>query len=246
VRTFGLTFLKALCVTAVAAQQAAFVHVACPDVAKGPAILFEDSRGGLWLGGAVPGAEGLTYFDGSRFIKPAADFPKTVISGITEDSEGGIWIASRAGLHRLLGKQLEKVTGGLAGLSIVRIASDAFLLPIAPPGMDPFADENDMVRVSRSKGIWRAETIAKSLPNARYSLGSSGDVLYPCPLGVCEIQISDIAAWRPGKVLGIKKMPLALQPKGGAVFQDREGCFWSRREDAGFAGLRLHGRIYSP
>lgn len=59
--------------------------------------MLEDSHGGLWFAGCEVGAEGLFYFDGSRFLSPLqAPFPKVVVSGMEQDSNGGIWIASSA------------------------------------------------------------------------------------------------------------------------------------------------------
>jgi hypothetical protein len=98
------------------AQQVPFIAVTGPNAPKGASFLLLDNlRGGIWMGGMVEGTEGLTYFDGSRFFSPLkTTFPKVVISGMVEDSEGGIWLATSGGVYRAFREDLLRVADGSA------------------------------------------------------------------------------------------------------------------------------------
>ena len=125
-------------------------------------------------GGAEGAAEGLTYFDGSQFISPlGGTFPKVLINGMAEDSEGGIWIASNGGIYRLLHRVLEKVLDGNFREGNTAIGGDVFLAAVARPGKNP-ATETDLVRVSRSHGLWRNDVLVQSTLRAKFSLGRLG------------------------------------------------------------------------
>ncbi|MBI1927272.1 hypothetical protein HYR99_23895 [Candidatus Poribacteria bacterium] len=60
--------------------------------------LFEDSRGGIWLGGW--NGRGLSCYDGEQLITytTADGLPDNGISSIVEDDEGNLWIGTRQGL----------------------------------------------------------------------------------------------------------------------------------------------------
>ena len=78
------------------AQQYPFLPISAPNAPPGCMFPFEDRSGGLWLAGCEAGSEGLYFFDGSRFIQPLKDqFPKVIVRGLAEDTDGAIWISSR-------------------------------------------------------------------------------------------------------------------------------------------------------
>jgi len=103
-----LAVLALLLTAAIAGQQYPFVPITGPNAPKGGMALFEDRHGGLWMAGNEAGAEGVTYFDGSRFIPVLRDrFPKVLVGGMAEDSDGGLWIASSACAYRKSTRCLE-------------------------------------------------------------------------------------------------------------------------------------------
>jgi len=211
-----------------AGQQTPFVPVTGPNPPpKGAAFLFEDSHGALWMGGSEEGAEGLTYFDGSRFISPVDGGPKLFVSGMAEDNEGGIWISSRSGLYRLFKRQLHKVLDGVAAHGLTKVAPDTFLTSIASPDRNESAD-GDLVRIMKVSGEWKTATIAKAASAVWFRPDRSGNVLYPCPEGFCELRSADIRSWRPGSVLAVKRYPLTVHTTDGVVARDRFGCIWMR------------------
>jgi len=209
---------------AAAAQQAPFLQINLPNTPKGAAVLFEDSRGGLWLGGAESGREGLTYFDGSRFILPVSAFPKVFVNGMAEDSDGGLLISSNDGVYRLLGGRLERVLVG-AHFGLTKVARDIFLTIVTPPGKE--RTDADLVRIKRLEGSWKDETVARSTPAAFLSDDRRGTILYVCRGGFCELRKDDVVSWHPGLTLAIQRHALST-PLAGLVSRDRFGCIWMR------------------
>ncbi len=222
-----LVLLVLLLTSVVAGQQYPFVHITGPNAPKGAAYLFEDSRGGLWLGGAEGGAEGLIYFDGTRFISPVKGFPKVLISGIAEDSESGIWIGSQGGLFRFFKGRLEKIADGVATQGITKVAPDLFLATVAKPSKDPLTDA-ELVRITRAQSHWKTETIIQSIHQTRFQLDRKGNLLYSCPGGFCELPAEDVVRWHSGLGLPIKQHPVTIHLDGGIVVRDRFGCTWMR------------------
>jgi ligand-binding sensor domain-containing protein/predicted Ser/Thr protein kinase len=221
-------FFAALLFTVLAtAQQVPFVPIAGPNAPASSVLFLEDSRGGFWLGGAAIGAEPLTYFDGSRFV-PISNAPKSIIGGMAQDSEGGIWIANRLGLYRFYKGRFNKYASGIS-TSITGLDSDTFLAEIERPGMSDSADL-DLVRLSKAADGWRAETIGKATPGAGFQADGEGRILYPCSDGVCEISSEDVRTWRKGSALPVKRHHLPVHTTDGIVVRDRFGCLWMRSQ----------------
>ncbi len=200
--------------------------------------MLEDSHGGLWLAGCEVGAEGFFYFDGSRFLSPLqAPFPKVVVSGMEQDSNGGIWIASSGGLYRFYQGQLEKLLDGVAMAGIIKAAPDVFLATVASAGHDASSDA-DLIRIARIQGQWSVQPVIKSVPQVQLRLDALGNLLYACQGGYCELQSAEVAQWRPGLVLPVsmhKARPVGGDGAPPVVWKDRYGCIWMRgRNDASY------------
>jgi hypothetical protein len=210
-------------------QQMPFIPLTGPNAPKGASFLFEDKvRGGLWLGGVTQGEEGLTYFDGSRFVSPFhGPPPKAVVSGIEEDTQGGIWLATSGGVYRASQGRLELVVAGAAIVGLVRTAPDVFLVPVAKP----WAINAGLVRVKRSHEGWVAETVDTSMRPARLQTDRFGSVLYACPEGYCEFSGADAANWHAGISLQVVKHRLKsaqVPDMNETVLRDRFDCVWRR------------------
>jgi tRNA A-37 threonylcarbamoyl transferase component Bud32 len=244
-RSLPMLRLSYLCVVtffwvrAANGQHYPFLRLGGADAPKGCLLPFQDSHGGLWLAGCETGDEGFFYFDGTRFMSPLKDvFPKGIATGMAEDSEGGIWVASTVGLNRVYRGHLQSVVDGEANTGIARVSSDVFLAEIERPGQDP-AGEADLVRITRRAGSWRADTVFRGLPEVKFRVDSAGHVLYPCKGGFCEFEATSIAHWQPGTQLAIvhHAMPTRTNYYGdkSLVWKDRFGCVWMRsRNDASY------------
>ena len=210
-------------------QQIPFVPVTGPNAPQGASWLFEDKiRGGLWLGGMVQGSEGLIYFGGSRFILPLDDrFPKVSISGMAEDSEGGIWLATNEGIFRVSKGRLVCIAAGRADAGIVQAAADLFMAAVVRPG----ANNAELLKVGRGSHGWRVEVILPSTPSLRFQSDNAGNIFYVCPGGYCEIRGNDVANAHAGSVLATTghSMPaLTGFSSRDVAFRDRFGCVWMR------------------
>jgi len=230
--TYPLLMAVAIAATTARAQEVPFVQLAGVDVLKGCVVPFQDSRGRVWLGRCESASADLSYFDGSRFISPLrGDCPKWQVGGFAEDSEGGIWISSDVGLYRFYKGRLQRILDGQAWNGIAAISPDVFLLTIGPQGGDSVKDA-DLVRISRTKGAWKAAVVLKSFPQATLNVDRSGHILYPCDGGFCELQSSELVHWGPGLPVTVSHHS-ATAHRGHAdtatlVWRDKLGCVWMR------------------
>ena len=153
-------------------QQTPVVSVGGPASPKGCVFPFEDSQGRIWLAGCETGYEGVYSFDGTHFLSPEGQLNGAIVRGITEDTEGGIWLSSSEGLFRIYRGQIKKIFDGIALAGITRIAPDVFLLAIRRREGAP-APTTDAVRVSREPGGWRLDSILNGIPEVQFSQDSS-------------------------------------------------------------------------
>lgn len=212
------------------------MSVTGPNAPQGASFLLEDTvRGGIWLGGTTETSQGLTYFDGSRFISPFRDsFPKVTVTGMAEDEEGGIWLGTSGGIYRAFDGRLEQVVKGVAPDGIVRIGPELFLAMISKVG----ASNAALLRISRAKdGKWKGDImLMSSIRSIPSQPDSEGDVLYRCAGGYCEFRSADAANWRLGTPLTVIKHLAPEFGRGlaqsGIVIRDRFGCVWLRGDDA--------------
>lgn len=213
------------------AQQYPFIRISAPDAPKGAGNLFEDSDGGLWIVGAESG-EGLSYFDGTRFFSPLKNsFPKFQGSGIAEDSETGIWIASSAGLFRYYQGQLQKVLDGAFDVGITKVAPNLFLTVVRAGGGDS-GGTGRLIRVSKIAGQWKTDTLLETFPLVKLQPDQSGSVLFACDKGYCEVASDDIARWQPGGTVAMRRYAALTRTDyskdGSLVWRDRFNCVWMR------------------
>ncbi len=224
----GIRWILLLCAATMAAQQVAFVRITGPNAPKGATALFEDKHGGIWMGGHETGAEGLTFYDGVRFVPVLKNsFPKVLVVSMAEDSEGGIWIASSGGLYRLFSGHLErKAEGSIAG-GICEVAPDVFLASVVKNG-------EALLRIMKAGGTWKVDVILSPFLPAAFRLLPGGQVLYPCPDGFCEFSGSKTARWIPGKTPEIIHHRMPNPPNSEpakATFRDSFGCVWMRSKN---------------
>jgi tRNA A-37 threonylcarbamoyl transferase component Bud32 len=237
VRVLRICVVTVLWVTIARAQQSPFVPIA--NAPKGCYVPYEAKSGGLWLAGCQPGSEGLLFFDGTRFLSPLkGTFPSIVVNGLAEDSEGGIWLSSEAGIYRYSKGQLEKKIEGVALAGITAIADDVFLATVADSSNDA-EHKAALLRIARTAGAWKADTIEKPVAQVQYLVDQRGQVLFGCEGGYCEIAADEVAHWHPGAALPIRQHRAPTTASyaiyESAVWRDRLGCIWMRsRSDASY------------
>jgi tRNA A-37 threonylcarbamoyl transferase component Bud32 len=214
------------------AQQYPFIQLGGPDAPKGCLFPFEDSQGGIWLAGCETGNEGFFYFDGARFFSPLKGaMPRGVVRGMAEDNEGGIWIASSAGVYRYYRGDLQKVADGAAWAGITMVAPDVFLVTLDTPAVGPEATTH-LVRIARIRNAWKAEVIVSPISQVQFRVDSSGHILYGCEGGYCEATTADVARWQSGSTLAVTHHAVETRTgyAGGSsvVLRDRQRCIWMR------------------
>lgn len=213
-------------------QQYPFIPVGAPNAPQGCMFPFEDHNGGLWLAGCEAGSEGIYYFDGSRFLSPLKDpFPKVVVRGMAEDTDGGLWIASSGGVCRLAKGHLQKKFDGIAIGGILQVAPDVFLTTVAHSTGDYF-NRAALTRISRVQGEWKADTLQEPVPQVQYTLDHNGHVVYACGQSYCELSAEGIVSWRPGVLLAATRHDsqtgINYDAGPSMVLRDRFDCVWWR------------------
>lgn len=103
--------------------------------------LAEDAAGRVWIGTAAGGLHWLQ--DG--VIHPFAGLPELTIYDLQADPDGSVWVASSAGLHRVLGSRLEqswRVVHGLGADAVLSLwrEADGRLLVGTARGLNTLAD----------------------------------------------------------------------------------------------------------
>ena len=227
----GLFFCVLLTACLCAAQQHPAVLVGGPSEPKGCVVPFEDSRGMLWLAGCETGQEGILSFDGAHFLAPEGQIPGAVVRGMSEDTEGGIWLSSTRGLYRIYRGKIQRIFDGMALAGIVRVAPDVFLLTMRRQSSGT-AGPADAVRVSMRSGEWRIDSVLRGISDVQFSLDKSGHILYGCNGGYCELSADEVIQWQEGKQIQIRRYDVSTGGRfadgSSAVFRDRSGCVWLR------------------
>ena len=233
-------------------QQHPVVPISGPDTPKGCLFPFQDSHGRLWLAGCETGREGVYAFDGLRFLSPQGDMDGAGVSGMVEDTSEGIWLASTHGLFRISQGKLAKVFDGVAFAGITQIAPDVFLLAMSHQG-GTAQSSIDAVRVSRGENGWRLDSVFAGVGDVKFVLDASGNVLYGCDDGYCELQANAIVRWRSGQQLAVRSHKLGTGQeytrRAAVVLRDRYGCVWLRNTTTVTYQCRTDGpasRLASP
>jgi tRNA A-37 threonylcarbamoyl transferase component Bud32 len=185
-------------------------------------ILFQDSRGRLWLGGGQPAC-----FDGTRFfLLRDYGFPPAEAYDFNEDASGAIWIGAETGVYRFANGRVEEIGKGFA-VSVIAATPDIAVAAMGPLGRGYPANAS-LVRFQRSAGSWKAETVM-SLDSPALTLDPSGMFLYPVPyIGWNEIRLADVVRWRPGSQIPVIRHLVARFPGNvsAKVVRDHSGCVW--------------------
>lgn len=223
------------CAVSAAGQQISFIPLIGPHAPQGSSILLKDSvRGGLWLGGATDAGEGLTYFDGIQFISPLKEpFPKTEITGMAEDAEGGVWLATYIGIFRVFRGHLEHVVSGVALTGIVRVGPGLLLVAVT----DEAVRNTQLMRIARARnGNWRVDSLLDTTPGTRFQPDGAGHILFACPGGYCEFAVSDIADWQARGAFPVIRHAVRQfgDFKETLILRDRFGCVWQRGRSSAY------------
>ena len=184
-----------LLTSALVAQQLPFIPVSGINAPAGVRKIFEDSHGGLGLAGNGA-ADVLRYFDGRRFITPfTGSFPQVLVNCMAEDSEGGIWRGTTAGIYRLFQGRLQKFYDGFAGWGITAISPNVFLINVRSMN----SSAANVIRISKGTRGSTFEPLTKLWGDGdeQISLDHSANILYSCEGGFCEAAIDDIKHWHP-------------------------------------------------
>src|SRR5580658_419531 len=207
-------------------QQYSFIFI--PGAPKSEGVLFQDSKGRLWLGGVQ-----LAFFDGSRFFfLRDYGFPSVGSYDITEDSSGTIWIGAETGVYRFSQGRVEQVSKGVA-VSVIAATSDVVIAAVGPLGLG-IPTNASLVRIQRVGGGWKSETVMSLDSPGQLTLDHSGNLLYPWPeKGWNEMRLEDVLHWHVGARLPITRHAIPDAP--GNVFtkyiRDDFGCLWMGAEE---------------
>lgn len=231
VRTFLLTGSILLLSATSFAQHYAILPV--PGSPHGIFAMMQDRHSALWLGTI----DDAVRFDGENFysLRPYG-FPKESPNSFTEDSDGGIWIATQGtamgggtghgGLYRYQAGRVTKVFSG-DGLSVVSISPGIVLASIGIElvGKPAFGD---LILFEKTKDQWTSTKLLDKQAN-HLTVDHQGNVLFPCPGGWCEISGKNLLKSSGSKTaLEIKRN--AGSPLTERVLRDRYGCVWFRAE----------------
>jgi len=203
------------------AQQYPFLPVAGSP--KGVTVLFQDSQGRLWLGGAQ-----LTCFDGTRFL-PLRDygFPSVGSHDIAEDPSGAIWIAADTGVYRFVKGRVESLAKA-AAVSVIPATPDVAVALAAPLGHGLPTTSATLLRFKRAGDKWQSETVATLDTAGPLTRDPAGMLLFPLPgKGWAEMRLDDLVHWQPGNqphVIRHLRNPFPIGPL--KVMRDRAGCIW--------------------
>lgn len=205
-----------------------------PGAPHGIFTMMQDSQSRIWMGTI----DDVYCFDGVHFysLRPYG-FPKEFPNSFTEDSEGGIWIATqgtdatggngKGGLYRYANARVEKVFSG-DGLSVVATGPGSILASIGTEG-EGHPVYGDLYRFQPTGKTWRSDLLLARRVN-HMKVDAAGTTLFSCPVGWCEITRQSVADWRLGTTLPVQEH--AGDPMIERVLRDRYGCVWFRSEAA--------------
>lgn len=154
-------------------------------------VVFQDSRGYLWLGSYEGG---LTKFDGYQFeiINEKSGLSNNKVQSIAEDDQGRIWVGTYRGLSIIDGKRIYNLQQEQIGVqSVQKIRKD---------------DDGHMWVATSTAGLWRytdtlpsrLSTMANLIVNVTLDVVSSGNQIYF--VGGGSIYAFDEDDWDKGKV----------------------------------------------
>jgi len=209
------------------AQQYAFVPVRAPNAPQNVHAMLQDRVGRLWVGTGT----GVESFDGARFIGlEKFGLPEAEVDSVAADDSGGIWIASKLGLYRFHGGELDLVREG-AAVSVIRVVPDVMLADFDPLGKET---NGTLFRFVRQESGWKAELLAGvqakgPLSMGHVSIGHDRSLTFGGPRSWFEISPQALAGWRSGTPVPVIEHAL-INGNVEQVFRDAEGCVWVRNQ----------------
>ncbi len=198
-----------------------------PGSPKNVRVLFQDSRGRLWLGG-----DRLSCFDGTRFFFLSDyGFPAVTTSSISEDATGAIWIGAETGVYRFDGR-VEEVAKGVV-TSLIAVKPGLVLASMGPVGRG-VPESASLVRIQQSQNKWTTQTMTSLGSPGPLTLDHSGMLLYPAGTGWNELPLQQAINRPPGSALSIQTHLVGNPNTPGAgprkVLRDKSGCVWFGNE----------------
>jgi tRNA A-37 threonylcarbamoyl transferase component Bud32 len=194
--------------------------------------MMQDSQSRIWMGTI----DDVFCFDGVHFYSLRQDgFPKEFPNSFGEDDDGAIWIATqgtdatggtgRGSLYRYQKGHVDKLFSG-DGLSVINAGRATMLVSFGTEAQG-HPTYGDLYRFQRRGKTWIADRLLEGRVD-HMTVDAHGTVLFPCPVGWCEIARQAILEWEQGA-------KLALQEHAGntmveKVLRDRFGCVWFRAE----------------
>ena len=219
---FLAVFLEAACL----AQQYPVQLV--PGSPKDIVKLMQDSLSRVW----AATKDDLFMFDGVRFysLHPYG-FPQEGPTTLAEDSSGGIWAGTPDGLYRFAKGRVQRVLAGYAD-SVVSIAPGVMLASFTPEKIrtstgDVLQNFFGLYRITNTGGEWKAEAMLSADGGQMLAADHSGNALYLCRGGWCELNRSAILSWRTGAPPPMPERHM-LNVAPGRIQRDRFGCLWMR------------------
>jgi len=204
-------------------QQYPFLPV--PGAPTGITLLFQDSRGRLWLGGSE-----LACFDGAHiFFLKNYGFPPVQTYDLAEDPSGAIWIGAETGVYRFGNGHVEQIAQGVA-ISVIAPTPNVAIAAVGPLGRGVPITTSALMRIERIGKTWKSETVMDLRSPGPLTLAHDGQILYPClEKGWHELRLEDVIRWRPPGRLAVSDHAVWSLPAAGPVriLRDSNGCMWT-------------------
>ncbi|HKT46304.1 MAG TPA: serine/threonine-protein kinase [Candidatus Acidoferrales bacterium] len=237
-RTALSSILLLFLVSTVSAQQYPFLPVTAPNAPKNIQVLFQDSRGMIWVGTK----DDLLAFDGTHFYSlRATGYPEAEAKALAESSDGEIWSATQNGIFRFHRGKVEQIADGFA-LSVLQIGVRTMLAVMGPrlrdaPDQVVGAPRWQIYLIRMTGDTWNLEPLGQLKTSGYVTVDHQGTAIYPCTDGWCEITRDQIARWNPGDP--IEPAFHAYKSSAQRILRDRSGCMWFR--STGGAGYQCPG-----
>jgi ligand-binding sensor domain-containing protein/tRNA A-37 threonylcarbamoyl transferase component Bud32 len=213
------------------AQQYPFLAV--PGGPANIGVLFQDHEGKLWVGG-----DRLAYYDGSRFYF-LSDYglPNAPTYSLDEDSRGGIWIGTAAGIYRFADGRVQKLSNDVA-ISIAAATPEIAIAAVEPPGKG-LQQKASFIRLQFTGETWKTQGIPGLESLGPFTRDHNGRLVYPWMDSWSDVGLEDAVRWRPGDPTPPTHHPQSFNPMHEVsgptrVLRDRYGCLWTGFDSSNF------------
>jgi signal transduction histidine kinase/ligand-binding sensor domain-containing protein len=194
-----------------------------------PSVLFEDRRGGIWIGTS---GDGLFHYDGSHFeAVPTSD---EAITCLTEDREGNIWVGTESGgLDRLRPRVIEMESEG-TGLPFGTVQS----LCEATNGTIWATTQNGLLLRERN-GAWETLSTNANWPGGRATCVAA-DKTGAIWIGTKE---HELHCWRDGQFTTLSRADGIAGREIHALLSAKNGDVWIGDETPDVVQRLRDGRL---